>query len=200
MLILASASPRRKDLLESAGQQPRIVVVEIDETLQSDETALDYVLRMSREKGLAAEAFLMGSLGAGEEAYVVAADTIVVLDGEVLGKPRDFSQAREMLVALSGRWHSVFTSVYVGVFGARRFEHFVSETRVKFTSIGEDALAWYVGTGEAMDKAGAYGIQGAAACFVSKIDGSYTNVVGLPLCECLQALSSLGFKGSASPV
>lgn len=197
MLILASASPRRKELLESAGLKPRIEIGQIDETIGANETALDYVLRMSREKAQAAQAYL--SLGAEErkETYIVAADTIVVLEGRVLGKPSDIADACDMLKALSGRWHSVYTSVYVAALQTQAFEHFVSETRVAFTSLGDADLEWYMGTKEAMDKAGSYGIQGAAARFVTKIEGSYTNVVGLPLCECLNALKSLGFTDPA---
>lgn len=194
MLILASASPRRKDLLQSAGLKPRIVVGQIDEAVQVNETALDYVFRMSREKGEAVEASLEHSREAYEDSFLVSADTIVVLDGEILGKPRDADEASKMLKALSGRWHSVFTSVYVKTLKTGAFEHFVSETRVTFTTISEADLNWYLSTGEAMDKAGSYGIQGSAARFVVKIDGSYTNVVGLPLCECINALKTLGFS------
>lgn len=186
-MILASASPRRKMLLESAGIEVCVDVPEIDESHGADESAGAYVERMACMKASEVARRHAGTLEA-----VVAADTIVVRDGEILGKPADSAQALGMLEGLNGRAHEVMTAVCVMIPGKGRETHFTVRTKVVFASISRERLVRYVESGEPMDKAGAYGIQGKAAGFVKKIDGSYTNVVGLPLCETLEALETLG--------
>jgi septum formation protein len=164
LLILASRSPRRAELLTAAGIPFTVSTVDIDETPQSGEAPLDYVRRMAREKAAA----VSGDL-------VLAADTIVVVDGEILGKPNDRADAIRMLRQLSGREHEVITAVCL-----RGFVHH-EITRVRFTPMSEAEITGYVDSGEPLDKAGAYGIQGIASRYVESIEGSYSNVVGLPV-------------------
>lgn len=189
MLILASASPRRKMLLESAGLKPVIQIADIDESHVPLETPKDYVMRMAQQKAAA-----IPVPHDDEPRYIIAADTIVVADNQILGKPMDATQAHAMLSNLSGRSHSVMTGVCIVAAHTHQIRHFVTETRVFFAHLSEKTIQRYIQTGEPMDKAGAYGIQSGAAGFVERIEGSYTNVVGLPLCETLQALSELGFE------
>ena len=167
-LILASGSPRRAELLTAAGIAFIVQAADIDETPRPGEAAPDYALRLAREKA----AGVGGPL-------VLAADTIVVLDGEIMGKPVDAADAIRMLQALSGREHDVITAVCL-----RRgdLELFHAETtRVRFVPLSQAEVEEYVASGEPMDKAGAYGIQGLASRYVDRIDGSYSNVVGLPM-------------------
>lgn len=195
-VILASASPRRKQLLESAGIIAEVEAADIDEAHGDGEEAARYVARMARQK---AEAVAERHLG--EEslrgAVVVGADTIVVADGTILGKPSSAADAFSMLKRLIGRCHDVMTSVAIAdLSGARPlWRQFVVTTRVEFGEVDDDQLCAYIATGEPMDKAGAYGIQGGAARFVRRIEGSYTNVVGLPLYETVRELSSLSSEG-----
>jgi septum formation protein len=174
-LVLASASPRRRELLASLGLEFEVRPVDLDETPRPGEPAETYVARLAREK--AAAALRLGCGGPGE--LVLAADTVVVLDGELLGKPADAAEARVMLARLAGREHLVHTGVEL-VHGGRR-AHDVATTRVEIDPLDETTIAWYAGTGEPLDKAGAYAIQGLGNLFVGAIDGNYTNVVGLPL-------------------
>jgi septum formation protein len=170
MLILASSSPRRAELLRAAGIEFKVLVTEVDETRLPGESARDYVLRLSRSKALA--------VARGNE-LVIGADTTVVVNGEIEGKPVDADDARRMLRALSGRWHEVLTAVTLS-----RGTHLVSDiesTRVKFAELMEAEIDWYISTGEPLDKAGAYGIQGYGSRFVERIEGNYSNVVGLPV-------------------
>lgn len=170
MLILASASPRRAELLRAAGIDFTVRVADVDETQWPDEPPRAYVLRLSRAKAQA--------VASGAE-LVLGADTTVVINKETAGKPVDAADAKRMLQALSGQWHEVLTAVTL-VQG----DHALSEvevTRVKFAALSEAEIDWYVATGEPMDKAGAYGIQGYASRFVERIEGSYSNVVGLPV-------------------
>lgn len=183
MIILASASPRRKQLLESAGLSMCIEAADIDETRHSEELPVDFVQRMAREKAQSVAAKHKQT-----DNTIIAADTIVVHAGEILGKPHDKEDARRMLKLLSGDVHSVYTGVCVIDLARDSEQVFFCETKVHFCTLSEAQIAWYIGTGEPMDKAGSYGIQGKAACFVKEIRGSYTNVVGLPLCETLEAL------------
>ena len=167
-LILASGSPRRAELLTAAGIAFIVQAADIDETPRPGEAAPDYALRLAREKA----AGVRGPL-------VLAADTIVVLDGEIMGKPVDAADAIRMLQALSGREHDVITAVCL-----RRgdLELFHAETtRVRFVRLSQAEVEEYVASGDPMDKAGAYGIQGLASRYVDRIDGSYSNVVGLPM-------------------
>ncbi|MEX2273381.1 MAG: Maf family protein [Vicinamibacterales bacterium] len=171
-IILASASPRRAELLASAGFAFDVDPAHVDETRRGNEAPAAYAQRIARDKAAAVAARHPGRI-------VLAADTIVVQDGSVYGKPADRAHAARMLRALSGREHEVLTAVAVAR-GDRIHEH-VESTRVTFASMTAAEMDWYVASGEADDKAGAYAIQGLAARFIPRIDGSYSNVVGLPI-------------------
>ena len=183
MIILASGSPRRKQLLTEAGVEVVTEPANIDEQVKPAEAPHAYALRMAQEK-----AHAVAKHHINEQIRIVSADTSVILDGQILGKPESEAQAYEMLSHLSGRSHEVLTGVCVLDVQHQREHSFVSETRVHFTQLSPERIWAYIRTGEPMDKAGAYGIQGRAASFVSRIEGSYTNVVGLPLCETIEAL------------
>lgn len=186
-LILASSSPRRADLLRAAGFSFDVVAPSVDERLEPGETPAAYVQRLARAKVFAASS---GNSG-GRVCFFIGADTTVVLEGQMLGKPRTSQEAREMLEALSGRVHEVLTGVAVG--DGSRWCHEVAVTRVRFLPLAADEIAWYVATGEPFDKAGGYGIQGLAARFVDSIEGSYSNVVGLPVATVYRLLRNLGW-------
>lgn len=182
-LLLASASPRRADLLRAAGLTFDTAVADVDETRQPGEAPADYATRVAHAKAEAVHRLH-------PEATVIGADTIVVVDGDVLGKPAEAADAARMLRRLSGRAHEVLTGVsIIGPHGARRF---VDGARVWFRPLSEDDIAWYVATGEPMDKAGAYAVQGGASRFVSRIEGTCATVVGLPICRLCEVLSELG--------
>ena len=187
MIILASGSPRRKQLLEEAGITVVTEPADIDEHPREHEPAVDYARRMATEKARAAAAQHYN-----ESVFIIAADTSVVLNEEILGKPTSQNHAIEMLNHLSGREHQVLTGVCILDISHHVERCFVSETRVFFTHLSHERIMNYIRSGEPMDKAGAYGIQGRAAGFVSHIEGSYTNVVGLPLCETLIVLEEMG--------
>ena len=188
MIILGSGSPRRRMLLESAGIEVHVEAADIDESHHNGESPKAYAERMAREKAAAVLSRHEGGVGC-----IIAADTSVVHDGVILGKPQDKADAYRMLRGLSGDVHSVLTGVCVIDLRTQRRECFVSETRVYFTELSDVQVNRYIDTGEPMDKAGAYGIQGGAAGFVSHVEGSYTNVVGLPLCETLAILRKMGY-------
>jgi septum formation protein len=180
VLILASASPRRAELLTAAGIPFEIRPASVDERVHPGEDARLYAVRVATEK---ARAVLASSAGR----PVLAADTVVVVDGLILGKPVDIDDARRMLRLLSGRTHEVMTAVVVvpaqdrdGAW-ERTIEAQVEVTAVEFARLDHTEIDWYVETGEPSDKAGAYAIQGAASRFVTRIQGSYSNVVGLPV-------------------
>ncbi len=179
-LILASASPRRRELLASLGLDFTIQTPEIDETPRADELPRSLAERLASEK---AEAVRYGP-----EETVIAADTIVLLEGCILGKPSDEQHALEMLTRLSGKSHQVITAVCIR--SAQKSTVFSVSTEVLFRSLMHEEIERYITTGCPMDKAGAYAIQGGAAHMVRAIKGSYTNVVGLPLCELHEALLS----------
>jgi septum formation protein len=181
-LVLASASPRRRDLLEGAGLTFSVRPAAIDETPRSGEAPLPYVRRMAREKALAVNA------GPGE--VVLAADTVVTLDGAVLGKPSDAAAACATLRTLSGRIHRVHTGVALR--DGRHVHVRVTTTSVRFRVLSDADVARYVATGEPFDKAGGYGVQGYGGALVERLVGSYTNVVGLPLAETLTLLARAG--------
>ena len=168
-LVLASASPRRRALLEQLGIPLHVDPAHLDENVRAGEAAEPYVVRLAREKAEAVQ-------GRHLNATVLGADTSVVLDGMVLGKPGTEDEALSMLRRLSGRTHEVMTAVAVAGVGAR-----CVTAEVTFTAATDAALRWYVATGEPMDKAGAYGIQGLAAKWIPRVEGCYFNVVGLPL-------------------
>jgi septum formation protein len=181
MLILASASPRRHELLTAAALDHIVRPAAVDETREPGEPPREYVLRIAKEKTQA--------VSAGGDDIVLGADTVVCVGGEVLGKPANAADAAAMLRSLSGREHSVFTGISLRR-GARLVAD-VAETVVWFDPIGEDEIAAYVATGEPMDKAGAYAIQGYASRFVRRIEGCYHNVVGLPVSLVYRRLKSL---------
>ena len=171
-LVLASQSPRRKELLPLLGHPFRVQAASVDETMEELPVA-QAVARLSYRKAAA--------LGAEKNQIVIGADTVVVLDGKTLGKPRDAEDAARMLRSLSGKTHQVMTGVCV-LNGERVLTH-TEVTEVTFRSLTEQEIINYVATKEPMDKAGAYGIQGGAARFVEGIRGDYYNVVGLPVCR-----------------
>lgn len=173
-LVLASASPRRAEILRNIGWPFEAVAANIDESRYAHEDAPTYVQRVARAKAEDVRARLPG-------ATIVAADTVVVVDGEILGKPRDHEDARRMLRLLQGRSHDVLTGVTVFNDGADQPRISHESTEVSFAEMNEDEIGWYIETGEPMDKAGAYAIQGLGARFIKGIKGDYSNVVGLPV-------------------
>jgi septum formation protein len=185
-LYLASGSPRRRELLTQIGVPYTALSAEIDETPFADEQPLAYVERLARGKAQAG----LASLSAASEACVLGADTAVVLDGRILGKPLDEADARAMLTALSGREHQVLTAVAVA--NRQGSEARVVSSRVHFRPIRAEEIQAYWASGEPRDKAGSYAIQGLAAIFVEALQGSYSAVVGLPLCETAELLSRFG--------
>jgi septum formation protein len=171
--VLASASPRRADLLAAAGFEFTIVPAEIDETPLVDESPDRYALRIAREKADRVRPEVLPA------SIILAADTVVVAGGRLMGKPADEADAESMLRILSGATHEVHTAVVVQS-GARMVDE-ISTTKVRFQSLTDEEIAWYLRSGEPFGKAGAYGIQGRAARFIDWIDGSWSNVVGLPI-------------------
>jgi len=181
-VVLASGSPRRAELLGQLGVEFVVRVPDIDETPRPGEGPVDYVGRLAVEKGRA--------VAVPDDALVIAADTTVDLDGEVLGKPVDADDARAMLRRLSARTHRVHTGVSVRV--GDRVEHEVVTSLVTLVPLSADTIDWYVATGEPLDKAGAYAVQGAAGAFVQRVRGSVSNVVGLPLHTLVRLAASIG--------
>lgn len=191
-LVLASASPRRRELLGGLGLRFTVRAAEIDETPRPGEDPGAYVLRLAREKARAA---------ARPGELVLAADTSVVVGGEILGKPRDGEDAARMLRLLSGREHEVLTGVaVVDMAGDGRLASGVDRTAVRMAPLSAEEIAWYVATGEPRDKAGAYAIQGLGSLFVEAVAGNYSNVVGLPVPLVYRLFAELGvdLKGCAS--
>ncbi|MFC5860715.1 Maf family protein [Acidicapsa dinghuensis] len=188
-LILASASPRRRELLTQAGFTYRIHPAHIPEDPRPDEDPIAYVCRLAREK---AEA-VYGQLVAAEPGIVVlGADTTVTVDGEILGKPESAEDAARMLRILSGRTHRVITGV--SLVSSVRTETAAEVTAVQFLSLSDAEIQDYIATGEPMDKAGAYAIQGYAARWIPRIDGCYFNVVGLPISLVATMLEASGLN------
>ena len=178
-LILASSSPRRSALLSAVGYQFEVRVADVDETPLDGETAEALVRRLARLKAW--------TVACGEDELVLAADTTVACDGEIMNKPEDHAEATRMLRRLSGRDHEVFTGVTLRHVGGE--ETFVERTVVWFAPMSEAEIAWYVDSGEPLGKAGAYGIQGRASRFVTRVEGSYPNVVGLPTAQVAKHLA-----------
>lgn len=175
-LILASASPRRAELLTSAGYHFEVQSADIDERVTPGEAAEDYVQRLAVEK---ARAVLERTNPRGDDVLVLGADTTVVVDGEILGKPEDDEDSARMVRLLAGRPHRVLTGVSLC---SRLLQlEAVDETLVFFQPMSDNDVHWYVASGEGRDKAGAYAIQGLASRFIPRIDGSHSNVVGLPV-------------------
>ena len=181
-VVLASASPRRSELLTQIGMSFEVMPTDIDETEHPGEDPVSYVRRLAIEKALAAVV--------GDDVVVIAADTTVDLDGMILAKPADDADALRMLGLLAGRTHQVHTGVAIRYQGRVAAE--VNTSLVSMKASDDQWLRWYVATGEPHGKAGAYGIQGAAAVFVDSVHGSVTNVIGLPLSLLEQLLSEVG--------
>ncbi len=171
MLVLASQSPRRAEILRQAGIPFTVRIADVDETPLAGERPADYVTRLAEAKAMA--------IPAAKDEIVLGADTTVVLDGEMMGKPVDAADARRMLTALSGRRHEVVTGVCLLANGAAARDW--TATQVWFRAMSDREIGEYAATGEPMDKAGAYAIQGIASRYIEKIDGCYFNVVGLPV-------------------
>jgi len=191
-LVLASASPRRADLLRAAGYAFETLAVDLDERHRPGEPPEAYVARLAREKSAAA----MRQLADREsDVVVLGADTTVVIDGEILGKPVDERDSQRMLRRLSGRRHEVLTGISLRTSTVERGR--VVTTSVYMTELSVDDVAWYVGSGEGRDKAGAYAVQGLASRFIPRIDGSYANVVGLPVTAVAELLRELASAGSS---
>jgi septum formation protein len=179
MLILASASPRRRDLLTQSGLRFDVLPAHIDETLHADESPTDYVQRLALEKAQTIHAVH-------PNATVLGADTTVVLDNQILNKPTDLADAERMLRTLSGRTHKVHTGLAVVTSSTQRSH--VETTSVFFSPIPKDDLVHYLSTRDSLDKAGAYGIQGYAARWITRIEGDFFNVMGLPIAATIQLL------------
>ncbi len=178
-LILASASPRRRELLTQAGLAFGVDPAHIDESRHADEAPMAYVQRLALEKAQATYA-------RHPHTVVLGADTTVVLDGEIMNKPTDAADAERMLRVLSGRTHQVYTGI--AVVSAKVQRAHIETTDVTFAGISEEDLAQYLASGDALDKAGAYGIQGFAARWIPRIEGDYFNVVGLPIAATIRLL------------
>jgi septum formation protein len=186
MLYLASQSPRRRQLLEQIGRRFSVIEVDVPEVRATGEAAAGYVSRVAREKAGAGLLTVVGS----PDAVVLGADTEVVLDDEVFGKPRDAQDAAAMLRRLSGRTHQVISAVWL-VTPARE-DHAVQVSEVTIAALDARAIDAYIETGEAFGKAGAYAIQGRAAAFIANLSGSHSSVMGLPLYETARLLDSFG--------
>lgn len=184
-LILASASPRRKELLQLAGIPFEAIPSKADEGFLQGESPEEHVRRVARAKAME-----VGRQHQGR--WVLGADTVVAIDGRVLGKPGDPREAEEMLRNLSQREHRVLTGFCIWRYPSLEQREDTVISRVKFKDLSAAEIHWYINTGEPFDKAGAYAIQGKAAFMVKEVHGSYTNVVGLPLCEVVEALRELG--------
>ena len=184
-VILASASPRRRELLTLIGIAHEVRPADIDESVFADEAPAPHAERLARAKAHALA-------GVHPHAVIIAADTIVVVDGDILGKPRDVAHAAEMLLRLAGREHIVHTAIAVA--RDERTESAVEAVRVTMRALGDSEVAAYIATGEPMDKAGAYGIQGYGATIVERVDGDYFSVMGLGLRRLVELLARLGVR------
>jgi len=183
-LILASRSPRRFDLLKQMGLDFEVISSTVEEVFVSAESPREHVIRLAEAKALD-----VGNQF--PENWVIGADTIVYVDGIILGKPKSREEAMDMLKRLSGEEHRVLTGISVRHSNKGRGECEAVETAVRVKSLSPVEMDWYIGTGEPFDKAGGYGIQGIGSFMIESINGSYTNVVGLPLCELMQMLIRL---------
>lgn len=196
-LFLASKSPRRRQLLSDLGYEVRVIAsnahtlraFEGDEVVFENETPEDYVVRTAKNKFLEGLEVKANGGFSGAHLPVVAGDTVVSLDGEILGKPRDIDEARDFLKKLSGRTHEVRTVVYVGM-SEKDYDYRVNRSLVTFRELGDAEIDLYVKSGEPYDKAGGYGIQGLASIFISKIEGSFTGIMGLPVYETAELLAN----------
>lgn len=184
--VLASASPRRRELLEQVGAEFEIIPAVGEEVMASSEPQ-EAVMELSAQKAAEVAGRLQG-----EEAVILGADTVVAYEGQILGKPRDEAEAERMLSLLCGNTHSVYTGVTIIRMQNGQTERcsFYEETKVTMYPMDREQILAYIRTGEPMDKAGAYGIQGKGALFVEKINGDYNNVVGLPVAKVFQTIES----------
>ncbi len=185
-IVLASSSPRRRELLATLGLGFDVIHPSSDETVLKNETPEDFALRVSAEKASSVSTTL------GDGVVVIGADTIVVVDGEILGKPGDGGEACSMLRKLSGKEHHVYTAFSIVRPKNEILHSEIVDTRVRVKTLAASEIEGYIKTGEPMDKAGAYGIQGIGSFMVGGFEGSYSNVVGLPVEELLAALKKLG--------
>ncbi len=176
-IALASGSPRRQELLSQIGVSFSVVAVDVDESLLDGESAGDYVQRLAVAKAQAGWHILSSQ----QKIPVLGADTAVIVDDEILGKPRDADDARAMLQRLSGRCHQVMTAV--AIVDQQQVLCKLNTSEVCFSDLSSEQIAWYVSTGEGTDKAGGYAVQGLAAMFIERIEGSYSGIMGLPLRE-----------------
>jgi septum formation protein len=184
LFILASESPRRREILKSVGLKFKIAPAHVNEKYLPGESPQEHVKRLSRDKArVIADQF--------PAAWVLGADTIVVIDGLILGKPKNRAQAKNMLQRLSGREHKVFTGFTIANAADKNYSTKVVQSTVRFKTISPEELDWYIACDEPYDKAGGYAIQGKGAYFIQSIRGSYTNVIGLPLCEVLETFKKL---------
>lgn len=179
-IILASASPRRKELMELAGYDFEVICADIVEVVPEEAMPQEVVVSLALQKAQAVAA-------EHKEAVVIGSDTVVALDGKILGKPHSEQEACEMLRSLSGRTHKVFTGVAIVCGG--KVKNFFDETDVEFYSLGDDEIKKYVATGEPTDKAGAYGIQGKGSVLVKRINGDFFSVMGLPIAKLYREMS-----------
>lgn len=186
-IVLASTSPRRAELLKQIGVEFELASGNVQERPHPDEAPADYITRLARAKVIAVARER-------ETGLIIGADTVVVLDGQLLGKPTDEADADRMLRSLSGRWHAVMTGVAVYDAATKQELADFDKTLVRFARLTNQEIEWYVRTGEPMDKAGAYGIQGLGGLFVDEIAGNYYNVVGLPLPLVYRLARRLGYS------
>jgi septum formation protein len=186
-IILASSSPRRAEMLDILGVGFEPAPSNINERPHPDEAPADYIIRLARAKVIDVARRRSSGL-------VIGADTIVVVDGRLLGKPEDDADAERMLRQLSGRWHAVMTGVALYDAGTKREVVDYDKTLVRFAQLTDREIEWYVESGEPMDKAGAYGIQGRGSIFVEEIAGNYHNVVGLPIPLVYRLAKRLGYS------
>jgi septum formation protein len=185
-IILASSSPRRKELLKMLGIEFEVIPSFVDEVRFHAESPEDFALRASTEKALSV------ARGLKDDSIVIGADTIVVVDGEILGKPRHKEEAKSMLAKISGREHKVITGFSIVRPKTEILHREDVESRVRIKTLAPWEIEGYIKTGEPVDKAGAYGAQGVGAFMIEEIKGSYTNVIGLPLSHLIDALTKLG--------
>ncbi len=194
-LILGSGSPRRREIISALGLPFQVLAADIDEERRSGEAPLDYLTRIAQEKLVGVRARLDGV----RHAAVLVADTTVVIDDDVLGKPSDVEDAVRLFSRIAGRVHTVYTRYAIGLPGqvGARLERTVA-TQVYMRAADSAEIRAYAATGEGLDKAGAYAAQGVGTFFIERVEGSYSNVIGLPACELLSDLRALGLLGELS--
>ena len=184
-VLLSSGSPRRKELLSFLGIDFQVKIPKVPEIQLAGESPVDFCSRISREKALEVAR-------ENPDALVIGADTVVVVDGMILGKPKDVDQARDYLMLLQNKEHEVYTG-YSILYGKHHRTNVV-RTKVHFKHMTVEEISWYISTGEPMDKAGAYAVQGIGSLFIDKVQGSYTNVIGLPLSHVYSDLNQFGIS------